>query len=191
MPSGDASGDVVGVLDDSNNILLTGALADGTYTLKYEYEDGTVTEVGTIEVGEIPEPEPVKTNFADPTSSDWVTGGRISNGSTNGVSMDTPRCCVTNYIAVEVGDILQIQNCTFTYNAGTYMRYAVYSGTTHNERIHNNTYGTGDGYVDLVSETELEIVSDTVQYIRLTIYPDNMDDLSTIIINIKRNGEWL
>jgi len=42
---------VFGVVDEENNIILTGALADGTYTLKYEFEDGTVSEVGTIEVG--------------------------------------------------------------------------------------------------------------------------------------------
>ena len=53
MPEGGTGGDVVGVVDDSNNILLTGALADGIYTLKYENEDGTYTEIGTLEVGAI------------------------------------------------------------------------------------------------------------------------------------------
>lgn len=57
MPEG-SSGDVIGTLDEANNILLTGNLADGTYTLKYENEDGTYTEIGTLEVGAIPEPEP-------------------------------------------------------------------------------------------------------------------------------------
>lgn len=52
MPEGGASGDVIGVLDESNNILLTGNLADGTYTLKYENADGTYTEIGTLEVGD-------------------------------------------------------------------------------------------------------------------------------------------
>jgi hypothetical protein len=46
-------GGVIGTLDESNNILLTGALADGTYTLKYEYEDGTVADVGSIVVSSI------------------------------------------------------------------------------------------------------------------------------------------
>jgi hypothetical protein len=53
MPEGGATGDVIGTVDASNNILLTGALADGTYTLKYENADGTYTEVGTLEVGAI------------------------------------------------------------------------------------------------------------------------------------------
>jgi hypothetical protein len=49
MPEG--SGDITGVLDDANNILLSGNLADGTYTLKYENEDGTYTEIGNLVVG--------------------------------------------------------------------------------------------------------------------------------------------
>lgn len=57
MPEGGASGDVTGVLDESNNILLSGNLADGTYTLKYEVvgENGEIsyTEIGTLEVGSI------------------------------------------------------------------------------------------------------------------------------------------
>lgn len=61
----DSSGDVIGTLDDSNNILLTGNLADGTYTLKYENEDGTYTEIGTLEVGALPEVvEPVTVDIS-------------------------------------------------------------------------------------------------------------------------------
>jgi hypothetical protein len=44
---------VFGVVDADNNIVLTGNLADGTYTLKYEDDDGTVTEIGTVTVGEV------------------------------------------------------------------------------------------------------------------------------------------
>ena len=47
------SGDVIGVVDSSNNIILTGNLADGTYTLKFENADGTYTEIGSFDVGEV------------------------------------------------------------------------------------------------------------------------------------------
>ena len=50
-----ASGDVVGTLDENNNILLTGELPDGTYTVRYKNADGTYTDIGSIIVGEIPE----------------------------------------------------------------------------------------------------------------------------------------
>ena len=43
---------VYGRVDANNNIILTAALGDGTYTLKYENADGTVTEIGTVTVSE-------------------------------------------------------------------------------------------------------------------------------------------
>lgn len=46
-------GDVIGTLDENNNIILSGDIPDGTYTLKYLNEDGTYTEVGSLVVGAI------------------------------------------------------------------------------------------------------------------------------------------
>ena len=48
------SGDVVGYVDDAKNIVITGNLADGTYTLKYENQDGSTTEIGTLVIGSAP-----------------------------------------------------------------------------------------------------------------------------------------
>lgn len=42
---------VFGYIDENNAITVTSLLLDGTYTLKYENEDGTKTEIGTIIVG--------------------------------------------------------------------------------------------------------------------------------------------
>lgn len=42
---------VFGRVDADNNIILTGELADGTYTLKYEDGEGNVTEIGTLTQG--------------------------------------------------------------------------------------------------------------------------------------------
>ena len=53
LPEGGVSGDVIGTLDENNNVILSGELADGTYTLKYENADGTYTEIGTLQVGEL------------------------------------------------------------------------------------------------------------------------------------------
>lgn len=99
-------GDVIGTLDESDNILLSGNLADGTYTLKYEMEDGSYTTVGTLEVGAIPEPEPIK-NLAEPTSADWQEGYRLSlsSGSTSVLAGHT----TTNYISCKTGDILRVK----------------------------------------------------------------------------------
>lgn len=49
FPSGGASGDVVGNISADNTIILSGNLADGTYTIKYEMEDGSIVDIGPLE----------------------------------------------------------------------------------------------------------------------------------------------
>lgn len=112
MPEG--NGDITGVLDENNNILLSGNLASGRYTLKYEYEDGTVAEVGTIEVGAIPEPtEP--TNFADTSSSDWLTDYRLSFNGTELTTKELTGAICTNFVAdIQTDDIVRVEGIDFT-----------------------------------------------------------------------------
>lgn len=45
------SGDIIGVLDENNNIVITGELAGGTYVFKYETADGTYADIGSLVVG--------------------------------------------------------------------------------------------------------------------------------------------
>ena len=40
---------VFGIVDENNHIVLNGNLADGTYTVKYEMEDGTTIEIGVLD----------------------------------------------------------------------------------------------------------------------------------------------
>lgn len=42
------TGDVVGNVDSANNIIVTGALANGTYSVKYEMDDGTTIDIGEL-----------------------------------------------------------------------------------------------------------------------------------------------
>ena len=44
--SGDMA--VYGIVDSENNIIMTGTLESGVYTLKYMAEDGTTTDIGTF-----------------------------------------------------------------------------------------------------------------------------------------------
>lgn len=39
---------VIGVVDENNNIIVSGNLADGTYTVKYEMEDGSTVDIGDL-----------------------------------------------------------------------------------------------------------------------------------------------
>lgn len=47
IPQGQ-SGDVFGYVDENNTIVLNGNLADGTYTIKYEMENGDVVDIGNM-----------------------------------------------------------------------------------------------------------------------------------------------
>lgn len=42
------SGDVFGYVDENNNIVLNGSLADGSYNIKYEMEDGRTVDIGNL-----------------------------------------------------------------------------------------------------------------------------------------------
>lgn len=116
IPESGTSGDITGVIDESNNILLSGNLAYGTYILKYKNEDGTFTEIGMLEVGAIPK----YVNLADSTSADWAIDSRIS--SSGAVKNDEPNFRVTNYIPVAKGQTIHIKGAEVLsgYNQGYY-----------------------------------------------------------------------
>ena len=44
----DQSGDVFGYVDENNTIVLNGNLSDGTYTVKYEMENGDIVDIGNM-----------------------------------------------------------------------------------------------------------------------------------------------
>lgn len=96
-------GDVIGTLDENNNILLSGALADGTYTLKFENADGTFTDLGSLVVGATGESYK---NLADPTSEEWLDGYRITSGGVveqySGVTLvNTIYCANTDTVRIK------------------------------------------------------------------------------------------
>ena len=112
IPQGQ-SGDVIGILDENNNILLTGNLADGTYTLKYENTDGSYTDIGALKVGGVVEPITVNIPLTD--------GIRIS--SSDGGDRDQSGCCATGWI-----DLTNVPRPCTIHLSG--VRWASASGTT-------------------------------------------------------------
>ena len=105
---------IYGDVDENNNIIIYGELASGTYTLKYENADGSVIEIGTFEqgatIGYI--------NRADPINADWLSGQRLS--STGEVKTSTENTFVTNYIGVELGDVVRVRGMDiYHYGAGS------------------------------------------------------------------------
>ena len=45
-----SDGDVVGYIDSSNNIVLSGTLPDSSYTVKYEMNNGTLISIGSLKL---------------------------------------------------------------------------------------------------------------------------------------------
>lgn len=45
LPIGDS---ITGEVDESNNLIISGNIADGTYIVKYEHSDGTYTDIGSL-----------------------------------------------------------------------------------------------------------------------------------------------
>ena len=96
---------IFGRVDEDNHIILTGALPDGIYTLKYEDGNGNLTEIGTLTHSSVEEPDYV--NLADTASEDWLTGYRIkSDGIT---TVPSGLTYTTNYIPCETGDVLRVK----------------------------------------------------------------------------------
>lgn len=117
-------GDVIGMIDDNNNIVITGDLADGTYTFQYETADGTYADIGSLTIGEV---KPAYTNYADPTSADWKTASRF--GSSSDISSSSANAIVTNYIKCNKGDVIRIKglDVTTTLPDGKVCRSTIYN----------------------------------------------------------------
>lgn len=81
---------VFGTVDTNNNIILSGTLTSGTYTIKYENAAGTLTTIGTLS-----------------TSSGGTSGGGDSGGG------DTPAVTYTNQLPISTdvdGSIYNVNN---------------------------------------------------------------------------------
>lgn len=106
MPEGGASGDVVGNLDDSNNLLLQGSIADGIYTLKWQREDGTIVDnAGSLTVSAI------KTFAITKTVSNCTASGATeirSNGSAT--------VTITANNGYNLPDTITVSGASYTWN---------------------------------------------------------------------------
>lgn len=92
---------VFGRVDADNNIILSGDLADGTYTVKYEDAEGNVTTIGTINSAT---PEEVTEIIKN-----WIAGVKLSKTDNTYETVSTDENSATNtyyaseHIAVDAG----------------------------------------------------------------------------------------
>lgn len=138
---------VFGVVDSSNNIILSGNLVDGVYTLKYEDAEGNVTEIGTLNHSSTP--EPTYTNLFNPDTA--VLNTRMSGSTSTSKAQDgyvmtasiplphsvnvTPTFDEnTPYIAIPASLWSGSANM-FAYNDGGYSGAYMDAGTTPGTRV--------------------------------------------------------
>ena len=108
MPEGGASGDIIGTLDESNNILLSGNLADGIYTLKYENANGTYTEIGDLVVSSI-------VDYAIITTLENCTSSGATSVRGNGSATVT----ITAKSGYALPDSITVSGASYTWNKTT------------------------------------------------------------------------
>lgn len=126
--------------------------------------------------------------------------GRV--GSDGGNRTDAPNNFITNYVAVQNGDIIKVSGCDITgnFSEATNDHYfmACYKSSktivfASGADKTDGTYFTLD--YDTGTEAQLTITNSNVAYLRFTCSNpkgvNNLVDVSAIVINIKRNGEWL
>jgi hypothetical protein len=108
---------VYGTVDGNNVVTLSGALPAGTYTLKYEHGDGTLTVIGSFTVGG--EATPTYSNLFDPAAASL--NSRWSNSSFDYTS--TNGYVTTDFIPIpdisdsSIAHILRFRGGTWAGNA--------------------------------------------------------------------------
>lgn len=198
---------VFGRVDAENNIILTGELADGTYTIKYENAEGNVTEIGKLNHTVVPEPTytnvlPLAIN-ADETpfngGKGYKAGYRLSS---SGTESEEPEAFVTGFIPVNAGDQLYFQDIdwynkpdynnkcyVYTYdesfsNSGNYFRDQMLAN------LDNYNWAIANGSLVLDENNHLTSIQignglagndNNVKYVRISAW--SISDTSVITIN--------
>ena len=145
-------GTFFGSVDENNNIILSGILESGTYTIKYEDVSGNAIEVGTFVVGNgvapdpdptpDPDPEPTYTNLFNPDTATLNT--RFSNSS--GTYKDENGIVTSDYIPVTLSTdasnhtIMRFRGATFTTNC-TVIFYNSSKKIINSSTLSTNGYG--------------------------------------------------
>ena len=179
---------VFGYVDENNNIIVSGNLSDGTYTVKYEMDDGSTIDIGELVLVEQAEPtEP--TNWASLESADWLTGYRLSGGNINTKSALTGST-VTNYVAVQPGDTVKIEGMDFT---NTNSRFGL--GKADKTNLFLGEISSLSGYTEWLSNVTYDNSSLqlTISEAKTTVGLMRMSSMLTgsaedVVITITRNG---
>lgn len=176
---------VFGYVDENNNIIVQGNLGDGTYSVKYEMEDGSTVDIGQLVLTD----EPTYTNFADPTSAEWKEGYRLTNSVDETTALTGG--VVTNYVYPQKGDVIEVSGINvadgnsrtaywFNSNDNSILKASALSGST---ALSNITYDANSITCTVAADC------DTNARIRFSGLATGSS--ADVVIKIKRNGEYL
>lgn len=195
---------VFGRVDENNNIILTGNLADGTYTLKYEDAEGETLEIGTLDIGSgITNMIPLSIGSDKALyngGKGYKEGYRLNSSASETAQSGM---CVTGFIPVNYGDTIRFANITMNPKQGVtgYNYIYVYLYDENFARITPGAYLTGnnnafpaasenvafdsDGNVTMVKIdksvfTSMEATT-TIKYVRISA--QSITDESIITVN--------
>lgn len=112
---------VFGTVDTDNNIILSGELADGTYTVKYEDAEGNLVDVGTIEQGGISYtnqiPLSIDTDGSIFNGTGYMASSRNnSSGGTTAITSGTNPVFTVGLIPFKTGDVIRFKDCYIDNN---------------------------------------------------------------------------
>ena len=107
---------VFGRVDINKNIILTGELDDGTYTLKYEDSDGYLTEIGTITL-EPEEPD----SFIVPLT--WAIGTKINKNDGTIESTNDSNYIASHFIEINKSRAYTINRTNTDWNTASVCWY--------------------------------------------------------------------
>lgn len=114
---------VFGRVADNGDIVLTGELVDGTYTIKYEDADGEQTVIGTLNHTVVP--EPTYTNVlplaiaADGTPYNGGKGWKLNTRlNSSGAESGDSGYEVTGFIPVKANDVVRFSGIEWPVNSG-------------------------------------------------------------------------
>ena len=188
-------GGVVGVVDENKNILLSGNLEDGTYTLSYEREDGTVCGTTLVVTAPIAEPK----NFFVIDGEGYILNGRCNSEGKD--RQDTGAYIVTNYMDVQAGDIIRLSGGPLSQVSNACSGMKLTTGAIVGFTSDNTEFISNGTAVNGVTEFTINKAdADAVRFcLSLVVANGNTSkpidnafvENQNIVINIQRDGVWL
>ena len=198
---------VFGRVDADKNIILTGELADGTYTLKYEDAEGNVTEIGTLVNVKYINQIPISTD-TDGSIYNGVGYKTATRGNSSGAPADISNTSAPNavfftgFIPAPTGSVIRLKNCfihasgntdtvTAQYGDAPFgLRSGLYNASK--AKVQVESWGNlASGAVNIFSNytpdtnnhiTEFTVAASGISFVRLCLAPtgDPADAIVTV-----------